>query len=105
MLTIQEAADYIGIDYIDDEMTARNLQAAVNSATYRLYGSVGRDVEEYLSGDPRITDLLRIYAKESYDNRGGGTKQDSAKNYLRDQLEIQLQLELRALKAEAGGEG
>lgn len=98
MVTINEAAQHIGIDYLDDEMTRANLQRALDSAIYRLYGSVGRDVEAYLRDDPRIDQLVLIYTEEGYDNHPGSTKQDAAKNHLRDNLELQLRLELRTLR-------
>ena len=101
MVTITEVAEHIGIDYLDDGMTAANLQRALNSAIYRLYGAVGRDVENYLSGDPRLDQLVLIYAEEGYDNHPGSAKQDAAKNHLRDTLELQLKLELSTLR-EAG---
>lgn len=103
MVTINEAAQHIGIDYLDDGMTAANLQRALDSAIYRLYGAVGRDVETYLEGDPRVDQLVLIYTEEGYDNHPGSAKQDAAKNHLRDNLELQLRLELRTLR-EAGGE-
>lgn len=102
MVTLTDAAEHIGIDYLEDGMTAANLQRALNSAIYRLYGAVGRDVENYLDGDPRVDQLVLIYTEEGYDNHPGSAKQDAAKNHLRDNLELQLRLELRALK-EAGG--
>lgn len=102
MVTLTDAAEHIGIDYLDDGMTAANLQRALDSAIYRLYGAVGRDVENYLDGDPRVDQLVLIYTEEGYDNHPGSAKQDAAKNHLRDNLELQLRLELRALK-EAGG--
>lgn len=98
MVTINEAAQHIGIDYLDDGMTAANLQRALDSAIYRLYGSVGRDVELHLGGDPRVKQLVLIYTEEIYDNHPGSAKQDAAKNHLRDNLELQLRLELRTLK-------
>ena len=103
MVTINEAAQYIGIDYLDDVMTVANLQRALDSAIYRLYGSVGRDVEEYLGNDPRVTQLVLIYTEEGYDNHPGSAKQDAAKNHLRDNLELQLLLELRTLRDAGGG--
>ena len=102
MVGINEAAQHIGIDYLDDAMTVANLQRALNSAIYRLYGSVGRDVETYMDGDPRVDQLVLIYTEEGYDNHPGSAKQDAAKNHLRDNLELQLRLELRTLK-EVGG--
>ena len=101
MVTIHDAAQHIGIDYLDDEMTRANLQRSLDAALYRLYGAVGRDIENYLAGDPRVDQLLLIYTEEGYDNHPGSAKQDAAKNHLRDNLELQLRLELRTLK-EAG---
>ena len=83
-------------------MTEANLQRALDSAIYRLYGSVGRDVETYMDGDPRVDQLVLIYTEEGYDNHPGSAKQDAAKNHLRDNLELQLRLELRTKKEEAG---
>lgn len=100
MVTIIEAAEHLGIDYLDDGMTAANLGRALDSAIYRLYGSVGRDVETYLENDPRVTQLVLIYTEEAYDNHPGSAKQDAAKNHLRDTLELQLKLELGILKDE-----
>lgn len=102
MVSINEAAQHVGIDYLDDVMVRANLQRALDSAIYRLYGSVGRDVETYMDGDPRVAQLVLIYTEEGYDNHPGSAKQDAAKNHLRDTLELQLRLELGALK-EAGG--
>ncbi len=98
MVTLTDVAMHIGIDYLDDDMTVANLGRALDSAIYRLYGAVGRDVETYLDGDPRVDQLVLIYAEEGYDNHPGSAKQDAAKNHLRDNLELQLRLELRTLK-------
>lgn len=101
MVTINEAAQHIGIDYyLDDAATSANLQRALDSAIYRLYGAVGRDVETYLKSDPRVDQLVLIYTEEAYDNHPGSAKQDAAKNHLRDNLELQLRLELRTLREE-----
>ena len=101
MVSIMEAAEHIGIDYLDDDMTRANLQRALDSAIYRLYGAVGRDVEAYLGEDPRVDQLVLIYTEEGYDNHPGSAKQDAAKNHLRDTLDLQLKLELGTLR-EAG---
>lgn len=103
MVTINDVAQHVGIDYLDDAMTVANLQRALDAAIYRMYGSVGRDVETYMPEDPRVSQLVLIYAEEGYDNHPGSAKQDAAKNHLRDNLELQLRLELRTLKEAAGG--
>lgn len=104
MVTINEAAQHLGIDYLDDDMTRANLQRALSAAIFRLYGSVGRDVETYLDGDPRVDQLVLIYTEEGYDNHPGSAKADAAKNHLRDNLELQLRLELIPLREEADEE-
>ena len=103
MVTINDAAQNIGIEYLDDEITVANLQRSLDSAIYRLFGAVGRDVETYMEGDPRVDQLVLIYTEEAYDNHPGSAKQDAAKNHLRDTLELQLRLELSILKD--GGTG
>ena len=103
MVTLTDAAEHIGLDYLEDGMTAANLQRALNSAIYRLYGAVGRDVENYLDGDPRVDQLVLIYTEEGYDNHPGSAKQDAAKNHLRDNLELQLRLELSTARESGGG--
>ena len=103
MVSVNEAAQHLGIDYLDDVMTRANLQRALDAAIYRLYGSVGKDVETYMDGDPRVTQLILIYTEEGYDNHPGSAKQDAAKNHLRDNLELQLVLELRDLRETGGG--
>lgn len=104
MITIEQVAQYIGIDYYQgDAMVTANLQRAVNSAPYRLHSSVGEGVEEAFPDDPRIEELLLMYAEESYDNRVGNAKQDAAKRHLRDLYEDQLRLELRRARAGGGG--
>ena len=103
MVTINDAAQHIGIDYLDDETTVANLQRSLDSAIYRLFGAVGRDVETYMEGDPRVDQLVLIYTEEAYDNHPGSAKQDAAKNHLRDTLELQLRLELSILRD--GGTG
>lgn len=104
MVTINEAAQHLGIDYLDDEMTRANVQRALSAAIYRLYGSVGRDVETHLSDDPRVDQLVLIYTEEGYDNHPGSAKADAAKNHLRDNLELQLRLELVTLRELAAEE-
>jgi len=105
MISINSLAQYICIDYYeDDPVVTANLQRAIDSATYRLYGSVGRDVETYLPGDARIEELLLMYGEESYDDHTGSAKQASSQRHLRDLYESQLRLELRRAKEEGAPE-
>ena len=107
MPTLQDALLYLGIDYGDDEMVEANVQRALDSAVKRLHGAVGEGVETYLPGDSRVEQLVLIYTQENYDAAGLSDKQINALRHLRQDLEPQLRLELRAAmdKAETGGEG
>ena len=60
MVDIKAAAQHLGIDYADDPMVSANLQRAFMAAQYRLYGSVGYDVEDLMPDDPRV-DQARAY--------------------------------------------
>ena len=100
MVGVNEAKQYLGIDYVD-EMVEANVNRALQSATRRMYGAIGSDVETYLPGDPRIDELVLIYTRESYDGSNLSDKERSALKQLRADLEPQLRLELRAAKAEA----
>lgn len=98
MITVKDAALFMGIDYYEgDEMVTNNLQRAVDSSLYRLQSSVGDNVLDYFEADPRVESLLLMYAEEDYDNHTGGNKQAAAQNYLRELYETQLRLELRRL--------
>lgn len=100
MVGMNEAKQYLGIDY-DDEMVEANVSRALQSATRRMHGAIGSDVETYLPGDPRLDELVLIYTRESYDGSNLTEKERSALKQLRADLEPQLRLELRAAKAEA----
>lgn len=102
MVTVQDLQDHLGIDYAD-EMVNRNLTRALASAEKRMHGAVGSDVATYLPDDPRIDQLVLLYAAENYDERGASAKQASVKSCIAHDLELQLKLELRAAKEEAGG--
>ena len=104
MVGINDVKAYLGIDYTD-EMVDTNVNRALQSAIRRMHGAIGSDVETYLPGDPRIDDLVLIYARESYDGSNLTEKERSALKQLRADLEPQRQLELRTAKAEAGVEG
>jgi hypothetical protein len=101
MVDIKAAAQHLGIDYADDPMVSANLQRAFMAAQYRLYGSVGYDVEDLMPDDPRVDQLVLIYTEEGYDNHPGSQKADAARNHLRELLETQLRLELIPLREEA----
>ena len=101
MVTIEDAKSYLRIDY-SDEMTDTNVLRAIKTGHARMLGAVGSDVEDYLLDDPRIDELWLIYTQESYDGSALSEKEIRALKRLRDDLEPQLRLDLRAAKEEAG---
>lgn len=100
MPTLDEARMYLGIDIADDDMVNANLKRCLATATKTLHGAVGEDVEEYLPGDPRITELVLIYTDDLYSERGASAKVSGATRRLVYDMELQLRLELAAAKAE-----
>lgn len=104
MPTIDEVIDYLGIDYVDEQVT-RNAQSALNTAVQVLRGSIGADVEQYLPDDPRVAELVKIYVDDLYSERGVSAKVSGATRQLVNTMEWQLRLELLAAKEAAGGEG
>ena len=103
MPTIEEAFQYLGIDYADDVVTA-NVSRALAAAGAILRGAVGDDVETYLPGDPRVTELVLIYTDDLYSNRGelSSLKASYSTRRLIQDLTRQLQLELQRAKEAAG---
>ena len=61
MPTIEDVLAYLGIDYAD-EIVTKNVQSALNTAKQVLLGSVGADVEKYLTAARRddIEGVTRI---------------------------------------------
>lgn len=101
MPTIDEALQYLGIDYADDMVTA-NVTRALATAEKVLRGAVGEDVETYLPGDPRVAELVLIYLDDLYSDRGVSAKVTGATRRLVADMELQLRLELRRAKEGAG---
>lgn len=101
MPTIDEALQYLGIDYADDMVTA-NVTRALATAEKVLRGAVGADVETYLPNDPRVAELVLIYLDDLYSDRGVSAKVTGATRRLVADMELQLRLELRRAKEEAG---
>lgn len=103
MPTIEEALEHLGIDY-PDPVVSNNVARALASAKQTLYGAVGADVEEYLPGDARTTELVLTYLDDLYDERGVSAKVSGATRRLVQVMELQLRLELRAAREAAGGD-
>lgn len=100
MPTLQDALDYLGIDYADDLVTA-NATRALAAAVAVLHGAVGEDVETYLPGDPRAAELVLLYTDDLYSDRGVAAKVSGATRRLVADMELQLRLELRQARQEA----
>lgn len=103
MPTIGDVLAYLGIDYADEVVT-KNVQRAMNAAQATLRGSIGDDVDTYLPGDQRVTELLMIYVDDLYSERGVSAKVSGATRQLVNTMEWQLRLELARAREAAGGE-
>lgn len=97
MPTIEEALEYLGIDYADEVVTA-NVRRALEAAKAHLRGAVGADVEEHLPNDARVSELVLAYTDDLYSERGVSAKLSNATRRLVENMELQLRLELRRAK-------
>lgn len=97
MPTLEETLRYLGIDYADD-MVIANVERAMKTALKTLHGSVGEDVDILMPDDPRVTELVLIFADDLYSNRGVSAKVSGATRNLVHTMELQLRLELRQLR-------
>ena len=97
MPTIDEILQYLGIDYADEAVQA-NVVSALDDAKSYLQSAVGDDVFELLPDDPKVKRLVKIYAKELYDERGSSAKAGNAKREMVHSMEWQLRLELVRLR-------
>lgn len=102
MPTVEEAMDYLGIDYPDDVVTA-NVTRALGTAVKTLHGAVGEDVETLLPNDARAAELVLIYTDDLYSTRGVSAKVSGATRRLVQDMELQLRMELRRKRAEVAG--
>lgn len=100
MIDIDDALTYIGIDYPDDVIN-RNVLRAMSTAESCLRGAVGSDVFDLIPFDSRVDELLLIYTDDLYSNRGVSTKVSNATRNLVHTMELQLKLELRAMREKA----
>ena len=91
VVTLQEAYDYIGIDYAD-VMVERNVRRVISTADAYLKGAVGTN---YPFDDPRAKELALILVNDLYVNRGSANKvTNTVRKFVTDAL-LQLRLELR----------
>ena len=94
MPTLEEALQYLAIDYADEVITA-NVKRALAAARQTVRGSVGDDVEILMAGDPRVKELILLYLDDLYSTRGLTNKAIGSTRRLVTDLEWQLRLELR----------
>ena len=100
MPTIDEALKYLGIDY-QDAVTTANVTRALATACETVRGAVGADVGALMPDDSRVKELVLIYLDDLYSNRGVSAKVSNATRLSVQTMELQLRLELRALRKEA----
>lgn len=101
MPTIEDALNYLGIDYTD-AMVEANASRALRAARASVLGAVGEDVETYLPNDPRVDELTLIFFEDLYSQRGVSAKVSGATRRLVTDMELQLRMDLR-IKREAAG--
>lgn len=100
MPTLNDALNYMGIDYAD-AMVSANVQRALDTAKRILKGAVGEDIEKYLPNDERARELVLMYADDLYSERGVALKASAATRKLAADMELQLRLELKRAKEAA----
>lgn len=101
MPTIEDALNYLGIDYTD-AMVEANASRALKAARAAVLGAVGNDVETYLPDDPRVDELTLIFFEDLYSQRGVSAKVSGATRRLVFDMEWQLKMELRQKREAAG---
>ena len=98
---LEDFLQYLGYDVTDDELVNKNATRALNTAMRTVLGAVGDDVETYLPGDPRVAELVLIYADDLFSERGVSAKVSGATRRAVADMELQLRLELAAAKEAA----
>lgn len=101
MPTIEDCLAYLGIDYADD-LIRKNVTRALATAIKVLHGAVGEDVETLMPNDSRARELVLIYMDDLYSEKGVSAKVSGATRRMVTDMELQLRLELRTLREEAG---
>ena len=100
MPTLNDALDYMGIDYADEKVS-KNAQRALDTAKSVLKGAVGDDVFDLKPDDDRVKELVLMYTDDLYSERGVGAKVSGAVRKLAHDMELQLRLELKRAREEA----
>ena len=103
MPTKEELLQYLGIDY-PDEVINSNAERCLGTAKRILFGAVGEDVLALLPDDERAKELVLIYAEDLYSQRGVAAKVSGATRRQVADMELQLRMELRAIREGAQAE-
>lgn len=97
-VTLNDVLQHLGVDELTDTVINANATRALNTAEKILQGAVGEDVRQLMPNDPRVDELVLIYAEDLYSERGVGSKVSNATRRLVYDMELQLRMELRALR-------
>lgn len=101
MPTVDDCLAYLGIDYADD-LVRKNVTRALATAVKVLHGAVGEDVVTLMPDDSRARELVLIYMDDLYSEKGVSAKVSGATRRMVADMEMQLRLELRTRREEAG---
>lgn len=101
MPTVEDCLAYLGIDYADD-LVRKNVTRALATAVKVLHGAVGEDVDTLMPNDSRARELVLIYMDDLYSEKGVSAKVSGATRRMVTDMEMQLRLELRTRREEAG---
>lgn len=66
-IILQDALDYLGIDFSDDTQINANVNAAINASEAYLKGAIGEDAD---LSDPRAETLAKMVISDLYYQRG-----------------------------------
>lgn len=93
-ITVQEVAEYLGIDLDEvDQVVNNNLSRQISAAKSYLSGAIGKD---YDGEDARVKELGIMIAAELYSSRGVmSARQDAAFRRIASDFMMQLRLEGR----------
>lgn len=101
MPTIEDFLQYLGYDEVDEVVT-RNATNALAGAKSYVKRAVGDDVFELLPEDPTVIELVKIFGKDLYDERGStSAKAGNAQRAMVQSMMLQLRLELSRKREEA----
>lgn len=89
VVTVQEAKDYLGIDYAD-EMIERRLNSVIRSTDLFLDGAIGKG---YDKTDDRVKEVALMIIGEMFEDRALTSKETGSYRRLTQNLLYQLRIE------------